>query len=244
MEHLPIHLADEVLLDGPVHYHWMYPFERFIYRLKLLGQKGNWAEVEASIINAYIQLEISYLGSDYLDPELTTTSTRLKRNEVALEDFIDPQVSIFNYPGVGGSTISRKILNTEEFLKATHYIFSNTTEFEQYLALFENLLRQVHPRFDDQQIYATILTDFLKWLQSHVWELGETLPLPQWVQFLSAGFQLKDVACSATYKVNNYKFHIESHGEGRNTVNCNVYVKGTEGIHYYGVIEDNNSYEV
>ncbi|KAL9674434.1 hypothetical protein QQ045_030706 [Rhodiola kirilowii] len=46
------------------------------------------------------------------------------------------------------------------------------------------------------------------------------------------------VACSATYKVNTYKFHIESHGEGRNTVNSHVYVQGTEGTHYYGVIED------
>ncbi|CAM8951683.1 unnamed protein product [Rhodiola kirilowii] len=32
MEHLPIHLADEVLFGRPVHYRWMYPFERFIYR--------------------------------------------------------------------------------------------------------------------------------------------------------------------------------------------------------------------
>ncbi|KAL9675539.1 hypothetical protein QQ045_003741 [Rhodiola kirilowii] len=144
MEHLPIHLADEVLLGGPVHYCWMYPFEHFIYRLKQLGQKGNRAEVEASIVNAYVQLETSYLGSDYLDPELTTIG---------------------------------------------------------------------------------------------VWELGEALALPQWIHYLSTGFQ-SDVVCSITYKVNNYKFHIESHGEGRNTVNSHVYVKGTKGTHYYWVIEE------
>jgi len=28
MEHLVIHLSIEVLLGGPVHYRWMYPFER------------------------------------------------------------------------------------------------------------------------------------------------------------------------------------------------------------------------
>jgi hypothetical protein len=28
MEHLPIHLAKEAMLGGPVHYRWMYPFER------------------------------------------------------------------------------------------------------------------------------------------------------------------------------------------------------------------------
>ncbi|CAM8891125.1 unnamed protein product [Rhodiola kirilowii] len=237
MEHLPIHLADEVLLGGPVHYRWMYPFERFIYRLKQLGQKGNRAEVEASIVNAYIQLETSYLGSDYLDPGLITTGVHLQRNEVATSDFEDPHISIYNYPGVGGRIIKRRVLDSMEFKKATHYTFSNTPELEQYLAFYETDLRQRHPRFTDAQIYNGILNGFPEWLCSHIWELGETLALPQWIHYLSAGFQ-SDVACSATYKVNNYKFHIESNGEGRNTVNSHVYVKGTEGTHYYGVIEE------
>jgi len=29
MEHLPIHLAYEAILGGPVQYRWMYPFERY-----------------------------------------------------------------------------------------------------------------------------------------------------------------------------------------------------------------------
>ncbi|CAM8929118.1 unnamed protein product [Rhodiola kirilowii] len=237
MEHLPIHLADEVLLGGPVHYRWMYPFERFIYRLKQLGHKGNKAVVEASIVNAYIQLETSYLGSDYLGLDLTTTDIRYKRNEVGTSDFEDPQISIFNYPGVGGSKIKRRVLDTREFNKATHYIFSNTPELEQYLQLFETGLRQNRPRLNDQQIYDAVLKEFPKWLNSHVWDLGETIGLPHWIHYLSAGFK-DEVACSTTYKVNNYKFHIESHGQGRNTVNCHVYVKGTEGTHYYVVIEE------
>ena len=28
MEHLPVHLAEEAYLGGPVQYRWMYPFER------------------------------------------------------------------------------------------------------------------------------------------------------------------------------------------------------------------------
>ncbi|CAM8944529.1 unnamed protein product [Rhodiola kirilowii] len=238
MEHLPIHLADEVLLGGPVHYRWMYPFERFIYRLKQLGHKGNKSEVEASIVNAYIQLETSYLGSDYLGPDLTTAGVRYKRNEVGTSDFDEPQISIFNYPGFGGSKGKRRVLDTREFNKATHYIFSNTPELEQYLKIFETGLRQRRrPRLTEQQIYDALLKEFPEWLNSHIWELGETIGLPQWIHYLSAGFQ-SDVACSATYKVNNYKFHIESHSEGRNTVNSHVYVKGTEGTHYYGVIEE------
>ncbi|CAM8954086.1 unnamed protein product [Rhodiola kirilowii] len=226
-----------ILLGGPVHYRWMYPFERFIYRLKQLGQKGNRAEVEASIVNAYIQLETSYLELDYLDAELTTNFTTLKRNEVVAEACNDPQISIFNYPGAAGSIVKRRVLDSNEFAKETHYIFSNTPEIEEYLALFESRFRQSHPRRNDRQVYDAILKEFPEWLHSHVWELGETISLPQWVHYLSFVFH-SDITCSATYKVNNYKFHIESHGEGRNTVNSHVYVKGTEGIHYYGVIEE------
>ncbi|CAM8985951.1 unnamed protein product [Rhodiola kirilowii] len=237
MEHLPIHLADEVLLGRPVHYRWMYPFERFIYCLKQLGHKGNRAEVEASIVDAYIQLETSNLRSDYLGPDLTTAGVRYKRNEVVASDFEDPHISIFNYLGFGGSKSKRRVLDTREFNKATHYIFSNTPELEQYLELFETGLRQRRRQLNDQQIYDALLTEFPEWTNSHVWELGETIGLPQWIHYLSTVFQ-SDVACLATYKVNNYKFHIESHSEGRNTVNIHVYVKGTEGTHYYGVIEE------
>ncbi|CAM8969617.1 unnamed protein product [Rhodiola kirilowii] len=206
-----------------------------------VGIVGTFVSLEiwfcAIIVNAYIQLETSYLGSDYLDPALTTTGIRLQRNEVATSDYEDPQISIYNYLGVGGRKINQRVLDSREFKKAIHYIFSNTPELEQYLALFETDLRQRRPRFNDQQIYNGILTDFPEWLCSHVWELGKTLALPQWIYYLSARFR-SNVACSATYKVNNYKFHIESHGEGRNTVNSHVYVKGTEGTHYYGVIEE------
>ncbi|KAL9665924.1 hypothetical protein QQ045_000245 [Rhodiola kirilowii] len=87
------------------------------------------------------------------------------------------------------------------------------------------------------KVISKILANRLQVVLPQVWGLGETLALPQWVHHLSDGFQ-SDVACSATYKVNNYKFHIESHGEGRNTVNSHVYVKGTEGKHYNGVIEE------
>ncbi|GJS52405.1 uncharacterized protein Tco_0625767 [Tanacetum coccineum] len=35
MEHLPIHLAEEALLAGPVQYRWMYPIERYLLTLKM-----------------------------------------------------------------------------------------------------------------------------------------------------------------------------------------------------------------
>ena len=49
MEHLPVHLAQEAYLGGPVHNRWMYPFERFF---KWLKQKAkNKAKPELSLIH-------------------------------------------------------------------------------------------------------------------------------------------------------------------------------------------------
>lgn len=35
MEHLPVHLASEARLGGPVQYRWMYPFERYVLKIHL-----------------------------------------------------------------------------------------------------------------------------------------------------------------------------------------------------------------
>jgi hypothetical protein len=34
MIHLVMHLPDEAILGGPVYYRWMYPFERYMKKLK------------------------------------------------------------------------------------------------------------------------------------------------------------------------------------------------------------------
>jgi len=105
MEHLPIHLAYEARVGGPVQYRWMYPFERLVlYNLickeflisyfsffkdnlenlqlhsrfiRNLKQKvTNQAYVEGSICQAYLLEEMSTFASYYYPP-----------------------LSIFNYPG-------------------------------------------------------------------------------------------------------------------------------------------------
>ena len=47
MMHLPIHLPEEALLRGPVHYGWMFPVERNLGYLK--GTVHNKARPEGSI---------------------------------------------------------------------------------------------------------------------------------------------------------------------------------------------------
>ena len=57
MEHLPVHLAYEGRICGPVQNRWMYPFERFLKTLK--DKMKNKARVEVSTCQAYLLEEAS-----------------------------------------------------------------------------------------------------------------------------------------------------------------------------------------
>jgi len=65
MVHLPIHLANEAKIAGPVQYHWTYPVERYLRRLK--SHVRNKARLEGCIVEAYIAQECVHFCSRYLD---------------------------------------------------------------------------------------------------------------------------------------------------------------------------------
>ena len=75
MVQLPIHLANEVMLGGPVQYRWMYPIEIWLYFLKSLI--GNRAWPEGCIAEGYIAHECMNLCSKYLH----TIDTKFNRPE-------------------------------------------------------------------------------------------------------------------------------------------------------------------
>lgn len=79
MEHLPIHLAYEARVGGPVHYRWMYPFERFMNRLK--KKVKNKSRVEGSICEAYLVEETSIFCSHYFEICVGSKSTRVEPND-------------------------------------------------------------------------------------------------------------------------------------------------------------------
>ena len=65
MMHLPIHLAEEAKLGGPVCYIWMYPVERYLRTAK--GYVRNKAYPEGSIAEGYILEECLTFCSKFLD---------------------------------------------------------------------------------------------------------------------------------------------------------------------------------
>ncbi|XP_074347315.1 uncharacterized protein LOC141686160 [Apium graveolens] len=79
MEHLPLHLAIECKLGGPVTYRWMYPFERFLHGLKM--KVTNKAHLEGSLAERYIEEECVHFCSLYFESKVETMHNRLRRYE-------------------------------------------------------------------------------------------------------------------------------------------------------------------
>ncbi|XP_052172131.1 uncharacterized protein LOC127788049 [Diospyros lotus] len=92
MEHLPIHLAYEARIAGPVQYRWMYPFERYLGKLKKTVR--NKTRVEGSISNSYVVEEASLLCSHYLEDNVVTRHTRVLRNDAGVA--CDPTNNVTN----------------------------------------------------------------------------------------------------------------------------------------------------
>ncbi|XP_031110603.1 uncharacterized protein LOC116014792 isoform X2 [Ipomoea triloba] len=97
MVHLPIHLAYEAKVGGPVHYRWMYPFERFLHQLKKKVRNRNY--VEGSICEAYLIEEISTFCSHYFEDHVQTRLNRVPRNDDGGDVNANNRLSIFTHPG-------------------------------------------------------------------------------------------------------------------------------------------------
>ena len=65
MIHLILHLPDDAILGGPVHMRWMYPFERYMKKLKNYAR--NKAKSEGSIAEGYVANEALTFYSMYLE---------------------------------------------------------------------------------------------------------------------------------------------------------------------------------
>nr|GFD19373.1 hypothetical protein [Tanacetum cinerariifolium] len=77
MIHLVIHLPLKALEGRPIRPRWMFPFERYMKKLK--GYVQNKAKLEGSITEGYVAEEALTFSSHYFR-DVTTKFNRLDRN--------------------------------------------------------------------------------------------------------------------------------------------------------------------
>ncbi|KAH0724858.1 hypothetical protein KY284_000723 [Solanum tuberosum] len=130
MEHLPIHLANEAMIGGPVQYRSMYPVERWLYFLKLFIH--NTSCVEGSIAEGYIANEFTTLCSRYLHT-METKFNLLERNYDGGVIESDGGLMIFYQPGKALKGGKPHLLDLKEMEQAHIYILKNYDEVQPFL---------------------------------------------------------------------------------------------------------------
>ncbi|KAM6574690.1 hypothetical protein CsatA_023017 [Cannabis sativa] len=87
--HLVLHFPEEAILGGPIFMRWMYPFERYMKKLK--NYVGNKARPEGSIKESYVVDEALTFCSMYFKG-VKTRFNRLDRNE---DEVVPRKLSVF-----------------------------------------------------------------------------------------------------------------------------------------------------
>ncbi|KAL5538476.1 hypothetical protein UlMin_035499 [Ulmus minor] len=128
MIHLVLHLPEEAILGGPVYMRWMYPFERYLKRLK--DYVRNSAKPEGSISEGYVVDEALTFCSRYFD-DIETRFNRPDRND----DGIHRTRRLFVFESQCKPMGKQSQVYVEKNVRdrAEFYILNNSSEIETYL---------------------------------------------------------------------------------------------------------------
>ncbi|PKU61615.1 hypothetical protein MA16_Dca027191 [Dendrobium catenatum] len=138
MEHLPVHLPYEARVGGPVQYRWMYPFERYLNKLKKYVK--NKARPEGSICEAYLSQETTHFCSYYFEPHVRSTRTKMGRNmDFDVEEQSHATLTVFRRQGKPSGKCVERYLNDLEINTANLYVLLNCEEVEPILEFDKGL---------------------------------------------------------------------------------------------------------
>ena len=128
MIHLVLHLPEEAILGGPVFMRWMYPFERYLKRLKDYVRNAD--KPEGSISEGYVVDEALTFCSRYFD-DIETRFNQPDRND----DGIHRTRRLFVFESQCKPMGKQSQVYVEKNIRdrAEFYIPNNSPEIKTYL---------------------------------------------------------------------------------------------------------------
>ncbi|KAM6565737.1 hypothetical protein CsatA_024865 [Cannabis sativa] len=230
MIHLVLHLPEEAILGGPVFMRWMYPFERYMKKLK--NYVGNKARPEGSIAESYVADEALTFCSMYFKG-VETKFNRLDRNE---DEVIPRNLTVFQSQCRPLTRSNIMPLDRKTREKAEWFIFDNSPEIRPYLDEHLEEIKLQYPDGDHNILHKKI---FQRWFHKKIYDLHK-------LGSLENGEELLALACGSDHLVTYYegvlvngvRYMVAERDKKRTTQNSGVSVAGTEGFNYYGTLED------
>ncbi|KAL6526155.1 hypothetical protein OROMI_029795 [Orobanche minor] len=234
MEHLPDHLPYEAKIAGPVQYRWMYPFERYLRKLKNNVKNKN--RVEGSIANAYLMEEASSFCSYYFEEHVGTKARNVPRNEDVDEDDREDIISLFRQSGRAFGKKKTRYLTNNEYNGARACVLLNCDEVSPFNRIYYEHVRRGEPNISDAERDKKAGTEFPEWFKQYVFDPVNNVT-NECIKSLAMGpFRL--VTMYPAYMVGGYRFHTLGQGTNRATINSGVCIKGTNynanEYDYYG----------
>ncbi|XP_058003975.1 uncharacterized protein LOC110659856 [Hevea brasiliensis] len=223
MVHLMVHLVEEVMLGGPVHYRWMYPVER--------------AYPEGSIAEGYIADECLTFCSRYLECVETRFNRPLRNPEPPSSASIK---HLFNTGGHPIGKIEDVILDDKSLMQAHRYVLRHYDEiehFHQEFVAIERRKRRRHVHLDSNAFNKLINEKFHDWFRNKVTTMDGTSVSND---IVSLGIGPNKVAKRFSgFIINGIRFHTSAREEQRLTQNSGVVnISEMGGVNYYGRIQD------
>ncbi|XP_060970000.1 uncharacterized protein LOC133037170 [Cannabis sativa] len=220
------------ILGGPVFMRWMYPFERYMKKLK--NYVGNKARPEGSIAEGYVADEAVTFCSMYFKG-CETRFNRLDRNEDAPS--VCRYLSVFNSQSCPLTSGLIKPLDHTSREKAEWYILQNSPEIQAYLDEHLDKIKHENPNGNHDALHRQT---FRPWFHKKIYELHK-------LGTLQNGDELLALASGSDYLatfyegcvVNGVRFIASKRDQKRKTQNSGVtVVLWNEGFNYYGTLED------
>ncbi|XP_062021059.1 uncharacterized protein LOC133737546 [Rosa rugosa] len=251
MVHLPIHLAYEAAIAGPVHFRTMWPVERNLGTLKRYVRNKN--RPEGSIAEGYIADEAMSFCSMYLEDSVTRR-TNLGRNADAEHRDVSGGYSIFLNIGhaIGGS--GKEVhMDYNEWLRVHRYVLLNCPEIKPFVDqhIEEGRRRKGRKRMweADQESYRTFPDWFAKQVKAMQMDPA-TVVHPDMVAL--ANGPVNWCIKHNNYVINGYRFRINRIDKKKKNQNSGVFVRATRNsyasrqdrnprdgeLDYYGVLND------